>query len=62
MLNGASAAMRIVGQFILEQMKRFSLSVKQTAILGFSQGCVMAVHTGINMKQNPRALLVILDF
>jgi predicted esterase len=57
MLNGASAAMRIVGQFILEQIKRFSISAKQTAILGCSQGGMMAVHTGINMKKNPRVLL-----
>lgn len=57
MLNGANTAMKILEPFILEQMKRFSLSAKQTVILGFSQGGMMALHTGLNMKENPRVLL-----
>ncbi len=50
MLQGVKAVFPLVETFIEEQLKRFSLSHDQCALLGFSQGTMTALHVAPRLK------------
>lgn len=47
MLAGAAAAAPILDHYIEKQLKRFKLQAKDTALVGFSQGTMMALYVGL---------------
>jgi len=57
MLQGAAAAAPIVNDFLDSQLARFSLTEKNLALVGFSQGTMMALYAGLR-RENPVAGIV----
>lgn len=51
MLAGAEAVAPIVHAFADEQLKRFSLSERQLAWVGFSQGTMTSLHVALQRKE-----------
>jgi phospholipase/carboxylesterase len=57
MLAGVRAAAVILEEFANALLKELQLSHNQLALLGFSQGSMLAMQTGLRMQSTPRALL-----
>lgn len=57
MLENIKKAAPILSDFINELLLRFSLSVSDLAILGFSQGSMMTLYTGLRMVKPPKAMV-----
>ncbi len=57
MLQGAAMAESIVNDFLDTQLARFSLTEKNLALIGFSQGTMMALYSALRRK-NPVAGIV----
>jgi phospholipase/carboxylesterase len=55
--RGAAAAAPALDRFIDAEMVRFGLSPRQVALVGFSQGAMMALHVGLRRAQ-PLATVV----
>jgi len=51
MFEGAKIAEPILNNFIDEQLERFGLEDKDLALVGFSQGTMMSLHTSIRRKK-----------
>lgn len=54
---GAESAKPSLDAFLDRELKRLGLSEKDLAIVGFSQGAMMALHTGLRRQTPPAALL-----
>lgn len=57
MLNGVNKALPIVNEYIDYNLQRFNLSDNNLAIIGFSQGCMMALHLGIRRPKAPACVI-----
>ena len=57
MHQGIKEAHPILDSFIDEQLKRFNLNNNKLALLGFSQGAMMALHVGLRRSSEIGAIL-----
>lgn len=57
MADGAREARPIVDQFIDEEMARLSLPANRVALVGFSQGTMMSLHTGLRREEQLAGIL-----
>lgn len=57
MAQGARKASPIVDAFIDEQMARLNLPANRVALVGFSQGTMMCLYTGLRRKQQLAGIL-----
>lgn len=57
MLEGFYKAFPILKQFIEEQLQRFGLKYKDVILAGFSQGGMMAIHSGILLQQPIKGIM-----
>ena len=57
LLEGINKALPIVNEYIDYNLKRFNLNDSNLAIMGFSQGCMMALHLGLR-RPNPPACVI----
>lgn len=57
MLKGADEAAPILNSFIDEQLARFNLDDSNLALVGFSQGTMMALHVGLKRKMPPACIV-----
>jgi len=57
MLEGARIAAPILDRFIDLELKRHGLDDSQMALVGFSQGTMMALHTGLRRVSPPAGIL-----
>ena len=57
MLAGAEQAAPILHQFLDQQLAEFGLSENKLALMGFSQGAMMALHVGLRRNSTPAAIL-----
>lgn len=57
MAEGAREARPVVDQFIDEQMARLNLPASRVALVGFSQGTMMCLHTGLRRKEQLAGIL-----
>lgn len=57
MTQGARVAEKILNNFIDEQIAKYNLAPSQVALLGFSQGTMMSLHTALRRKTSIRAVL-----
>jgi len=57
MLNGAKKASVRLESFILDQIKKFNLSLHDIALIGFSQGAMMAMHLGLRLQHQIRGII-----
>jgi phospholipase/carboxylesterase len=57
MLNGANAALAPLQHYLDHHLKRHNLSEENLAIIGFSQGTMMGLHTALR-REKPVAALV----
>lgn len=55
--SGACAAAPILDAFIDEELARHSLPGSQLALVGFSQGAMMALHVGLRRRVAPAGIL-----
>jgi phospholipase/carboxylesterase len=55
--DDAVAAQPAVDEFIDGELARLRLDATRLALVGFSQGTVMALHTGLRRPQTPAAIL-----
>ncbi len=55
--DDAVAAQPVVDEFIDTELARLSLDATRLALVGFSQGTVMALHTGLRRGAAPAAIL-----
>jgi len=55
--NGVNAAMPALNQFLDAELQRRKLPASALALVGFSQGTMMALHTGLRRPQAPAAIV-----
>jgi len=56
MLRGARAAAPVVDGFLDAELRRYGLSMADTALCGFSQGGMMALHCGLRRDPAPAVI------
>lgn len=56
-LERASKAEKILGQFLQETLQEYSIASANAAIVGFSQGSMMALHYGLRQPNNWAAIV-----
>ncbi|MEH6403509.1 MAG: dienelactone hydrolase family protein [Sneathiella sp.] len=54
---GAREAQNILEPFIAKELANLSLEMKDLALVGFSQGTMIALHTGLRQKHAPAGIL-----
>ena len=57
MESGARAAAPSVDRFLDKELERYGLDDSRLALVGFSQGTMMALHVGLRRKAPPAAIL-----
>jgi len=57
MEQGARQAAQSVDRFIDRELERYGLDASRLALVGFSQGTMMALQVGLRRKQAPAAIL-----
>ncbi|AEI88915.1 MAG: putative esterase [Candidatus Midichloria mitochondrii] len=57
MLTGASKSSIILENFITEQAKKFSILLENIALIGFSQGAMMAMHLGLRLPHTVKGII-----
>jgi phospholipase/carboxylesterase len=55
--NGACAAAPIINDFIDEELRRLEAPDSRVALVGFSQGAMMALHVGLRRPRAPAGVL-----
>lgn len=55
--NGAQRAAPLLDAYIDAQMAHYTLPASQIALLGFSQGCMMALHVGLRRLEQIGAIV-----
>lgn len=55
--RGVNAGQPVLDAFLDSELKRHSLSASALALVGFSQGCMMALHSGLRRAKPPAAIL-----
>ena len=56
-LKGAEAARPVIDAFLDEELARLGLDESRLALVGFSQGCMMALHVGLRRARAPAAIV-----
>src|SRR5277367_2137498 len=54
---GADRAAPVLAAFIEAELRRHGLDVSRVALVGFSQGTMMALHFGLRMRPAPAAIV-----
>lgn len=54
---GAETARAILDTYLDSELQRYGLSDNELALVGFSQGAMMALHTGLRRSAPPKGLL-----
>ncbi|MGE0595766.1 MAG: alpha/beta hydrolase [Hyphomonadaceae bacterium] len=54
---GARAAAQSVDRFVDRELERYGLDESRLALVGFSQGTMMALHVGLRRERGPAAIL-----
>ncbi|USG61038.1 alpha/beta hydrolase [Sneathiella marina] len=57
MIEGAQKAQRVVDQFIAKETEAHSLSLSETILVGFSQGTMVSLYTGLREQVAPAGIL-----
>lgn len=57
MIEGARSAQRVVEQFIIQETNQHGLSNENTVLVGFSQGTMVALYTGLRAETAPAGIL-----
>lgn len=55
--HGVTAAAPALERFVAEELKRLGLEARRLALVGFSQGTMMALHVGLRMSPPPAAIV-----
>lgn len=55
--DDAVAVQPVIDQFIDSELARLNLDASRLALVGFSQGTLMALHAGLRREQTPAAIL-----
>lgn len=55
--SGACAAAPVIDAFLDEEMKRLDIPARNIALVGFSQGAMMALHVGLRRQPAPAGIL-----
>ena len=55
--QGAQETAPVIDAFIAEELSRTGLEPANLALVGFSQGAMMALHVGLRQKQSPAAIV-----
>jgi phospholipase/carboxylesterase len=55
--RGATAASPLLMQFLEGELARYRLAPHRLALVGFSQGTMMALHVGLRLLQQPAAIV-----
>src|SRR5262249_8100699 len=54
---GARAAAHSLDRFLDRELERYGLDARRLALVGFSQGSMMALHVGLRRQVQPAAIL-----
>lgn len=57
LLEGINKTLPIVNEYIDYNLSKYSLEDKNLAIMGFSQGCMMALHLGLRRQKAPACVI-----
>jgi phospholipase/carboxylesterase len=55
--EGVRRAQPVLEAFILAEAERHKLAMRSIALVGFSQGTMMALHTGLRLNEAPAAIV-----
>ena len=55
--RGVTKAAPVLQTFLAEELERYGLAGEQLALVGFSQGTMMALHVGLRLKAGPAAIV-----
>ena len=56
-LKGADAARPVIDAFLDEEMAKLGIDESRLALVGFSQGAMMALHVGLRRRRAPAAIV-----
>ena len=57
LLAGAARAVPLLDAYVAAELERLGLALDAVALMGFSQGAMMALHAGLRRRPPPRGLL-----
>lgn len=57
MLEGVRAAADPLNAFLDAELERWGVAPQRLALIGFSQGCMMALHVGVRRNPGPSAVI-----
>jgi len=57
LLAGAGRALPLLDAYVAAELERLGLAADAVALMGFSQGAMMALHAGLRRRPPPRGLL-----
>jgi phospholipase/carboxylesterase len=55
--DGVNAAHPILADFLAQELQDQGLDADKLALVGFSQGCMMSLHTGLRLPASPASIL-----
>lgn len=55
--EGAESAAPIIDEFITQEIERYGLSPADLVLTGFSQGCMLSLHTGLRREEEIAGIL-----
>jgi len=55
--QGVNHAAPVVAAYLDDLLQRYDLTMSHVALVGFSQGCMMALHVGLRRPDSPAALI-----
>ena len=56
-LRGADAAKPVIDAYLDEELAKYGIDESRLALVGFSQGAMMALHVGLRRKRAPAAIV-----
>jgi phospholipase/carboxylesterase len=56
-LRGADAAKPVIDAYLDEELAKYGIDESRLALVGFSQGAMMAMHVGLRRKRAPAAIV-----
>ena len=56
-MNGVNKALPFIKEYLLCNVEKYNVPVNKVAVIGFSQGCMMAIHFGLRFRETIGAVV-----
>lgn len=56
-MNGVNKALPFIEEYLLHNVKKYNIPFNKVTVIGFSQGCMMAIHLGLRLRETIGAVV-----